>query len=74
MGKQICEVSATSQPWKKKTFYERNAITTTVLAYGTVPGPRAQMIGLFLVFTYIWPEDVAKIPKVPGTSRNVNPA
>ena len=27
----------------------------------------------FLVFTYIWQEDVAKISKVPGAPRNVNP-
>ena len=37
-------------------------------------GPRAQMVRLFLVFTYIWQEDVAKISKVPGAPRNVNPA
>ena len=37
-------------------------------------GPSAQMVGLFLVFTYIWQEDVAKILEVPGTQRNVNPA
>ena len=43
------------------------------LPCGTVPGPRAQ-IGLLLVFTYIWQEDVAKIPKVPGALRSVNPA
>ena len=28
--------------------------------------PRAQMVRFFLVSTYIWQEDVAKIPKVPG--------
>ena len=54
-------------------FYERIAITTAGL-YGTVPGPPAQMVRLFLVFTYIWQEDVAKIPKVPGAPCNVNPA
>ena len=32
------------------------------LPYGTVPEPRAQMARLFLVFIYIWQEDVAKIP------------
>ena len=32
------------------------------LQCGTVPEPRAQIEGLFLVFTYIWQEDVAKIP------------
>ena len=36
-------------------------------------GPRAQMVKLFLVFTYIWQEDVI-IPKVPGAPRIVNPA
>ena len=35
---------------------------------------RPQMIELFLVFTYIWQEDVAKIPQVPGAPRNVSPA
>ena len=43
------------------------------LFYGTVPGPRrAQMVRLF--FPYIWQEDVAKIPKVPGAQHDVNPA
>ena len=37
-------------------------------------GPRAQMVRLFLLFTSIWQEDVAKIPEVPGTPRNVYPA
>ena len=44
------------------------------LPYGTVSGPRAQMIRLFLAFTYIWQEDFAKISKVPGALSNVNPA
>ena len=39
-----------------------------------MPGFRAQMLRLFLVFTYIWQEDVAKIRKVQGTLRKVNPA
>ena len=43
------------------------------LFYGTVPGPRAQMVRLFF-FTYIWQEDLAKIPKVPGAQRDVYPA
>ena len=29
-------------------------------------GVHAQMVRLCLVFTYIWQEDVVKIPKVPG--------
>ena len=37
-------------------------------------GPSTQMVRLFLVFTNIWKEDVAIIPKVPGPPRNVNPA
>ena len=37
-------------------------------------GSRAQIVRLFLVITYIWPEDVAKFPKVPGAPRKVNPA
>ena len=36
--------------------------------------PRAQMVKLFLVFTYIWQEDFVINRKVPGTSCNVNPA
>ena len=45
------------------------------LFHGTVPGPRAQMVRLFfIIFTYIWQEDLAKIPKVPGAQRDVNPA
>ena len=43
------------------------------LFYGTVPGPRAQMVRLFFFFTYIWQEDLAKIPKVPGAQRDINP-
>ena len=34
------------------------------LFYGTGPGPPSQMVRLFLIFTYIWLEDLAKIPKV----------
>ena len=38
-------------------------------------GPRVYNDGkTFLVFTYIWQEDVAKIFKVLGASHNVNPA
>ena len=40
------------------------------LPYGTLPEACAQMIRLFLVFIYIWQEDVAQISKVPGTSGN----
>ena len=44
-------------------------------SYGTVPlGPRAQRVSIFWVFTYIWQEDVAKIPKVTEASQSVNPA
>ena len=35
-------------------------------------GPRTQMVRLFLVFTSIWKEDVAKTPKVLGVPCNVN--
>ena len=31
---------------------------------------QTQMVRRFLVFTYIWHEDVAKIPKVPLARRN----
>ena len=44
------------------------------LLYSKVPRARTHMIRLFWVFTYIWQEDVALIPKVPGAPRNVNPA
>ena len=37
-------------------------------------GPRAQMVTIFLVFTYIREHGFAKIPKVLGVARNVNPA
>ena len=39
-----------------------------------VPGAlRSDGKTLFLVYTYVWQEDVAKISKVPGAPRNVNP-
>ena len=44
------------------------------MPYGTVPGVPVQMVKLVLVFFNIWQENVAKIPKVPGTPLNVNPA
>ena len=50
-------------------FYERNVITRVDFA------PRVQNDGkTFLLFTYIWQEDVANIFKVPGSRCNVNPA
>ena len=56
-------------------FYGRNVITRADLPNGAVPGARVQNDGkTFLVFTYIWQEDVAKIFKVPGVSHIVNPA
>ena len=51
------------------------AITGQDLPYGPVPGAlRSDGKTLFLVYTYVWQEDVAKIFKVPGASRNVNTA
>ena len=45
------------------------------LPYDTVLEPCARMIRLcFLVFPYICQEDVAKIFKMPGAPRSVNPA
>ena len=45
------------------------------LPYGTEPKAPGSDGKNFFVFTYIWLEDVAKIPKVPGAiPRNVNPA
>ena len=57
------------------TFLKSNAITGRDLPYGPVPealhsGGKA----LILVYTYVWQEAVAKIPKVPGAPRYVNPA
>ena len=40
------------------------------LPYGAEPGDGK----IFLVFTNIRQKDVAKIPKVPGAPRKVNPA
>ena len=57
-----------------KRFYVSNAITRADLSYGSVPGPRAQMLRLLFVFTYILQEDVVKIFKVLGATRNVNSA
>ena len=35
-----------------------------------MPGTRTQMVRVFLVFTNIWQEDVAKILKVPGATKS----
>ena len=45
-------------------------------ALGTVPEAPRSDGGFFLVFAYIWQEDVAKKNQVPGApaSLNVNPA
>ena len=56
-------------------FYERNALTRagfTIMWRSTSKGSRAQMLRLFLVFTYIWQEDVVKIFKVPRAPNNIN--
>ena len=56
-------------------FYERNVITRagfTTIWHSTSKGDRAQMVRLFLIFTCIWQEDVAKIFKVPRAPHNVN--
>ena len=45
------------------------------LPNGAVPGAlRSDGKTLFLVYTYVWQENVAKIFEVPGAPRNVNPA
>ena len=57
------------------TVYKRNAITRarfTIIWHSTSRGFRAQMVKLFLVFTYIWQEDVEKIFKVPRAPHNIN--
>ena len=56
-------------------FHERNAVTRagfTIIWHSTSKGFRAQMVRLFLVFTYILQEDVAKIFKVPRFPHNIN--
>ena len=57
-------------------FHERNAVTRagfTILWHSTSKGFRAQMVRLFLVFTYVWQEDVAKIFKVQrAPPHNIN--
>ena len=35
---------------------------------------RLNLKNFSMVFTYIWQKDVAKISKVPGAQRDVNPA
>ena len=54
------------------TFYERNAITSAVFAVWLSARERPSDGKTFMVFTYIWPEDLAKIPYIAGS--NVNPA
>ena len=51
-------------------FYERSAMIRA--GFTIVPGSRVQMVRLFLISTYTWQEDVAKILKVPGAMGNVN--
>ena len=56
-------------------FHERNAVTRvgfTMIWHSTSKVFRAQMVRLFLVFIYIWQEDVAKIFKVPTAPHNIN--
>ena len=56
------------------SFYKRNATTRAgfILWYSS----RASRSDgeTFFIFTYIWKEYLAKIPKVPGAQRDVNPA
>ena len=44
------------------------------LPYGTVPGTPRSDIETFFGFHLYSAEDIAKISKVPGAPRNVNPA
>ena len=45
------------------------------LPYGSrVPGAPLSDGKIFLVFTFIWPEDFAKVSEVPGAPRNIIPA
>ena len=41
---------------------------------GQYQSPALRWYDIFLVFTYIWQENGAKIPQMPGAQRNVNPA
>ena len=53
-------------------FHERNAITTAgFIIRHSARVPRSD-VRLFLVFIYIWQEDVAKILKVPEAPCNEN--
>ena len=58
-----------------KPCYERNATTRAgFILWHSARAPRSDGEIFFLIFTYIWQEDVAKIPKVPGAQCDVNPA
>ena len=56
-------------------LYERNAITRAgfaIIRRSTSKGSRAQMVRIFLVFSYIWQENFANIFKVPRAPHNIN--
>ena len=44
------------------------------LLYGTVPGPRTQMVRFFFGLHRYEAERCCKNPRVPEATRNVNPA
>ena len=62
--KSFCPKTCFLKP-SSNFLHERNAITRMDLSYGTVPGAGAQMVRLFLVFTYTWQEDVLNISEAP---------
>ena len=64
--KGFCPESCCLRPLSK-LFMNVMQEPAPYLPHGTMPGPRAQIVGLFLVF-------VAKIPYVPEAPRNINPA
>ena len=64
--------TANKEPNKRAEF--ENLVGQIKQIDAVTPGAlRSDGKTLFLVYTYVWQEDVAKIFKVPGAPRNVNP-
>ena len=56
-------------------FYEHNAITSAEFTkWHSARCPVLRWYDVYLVFTYIWQEDVVNILKLPKAPRNVNPS
>ena len=72
--KSFCPKSCYLSP-SSKSFSEHNAMTRAGFTiWHGARSPRAPIVRLFLAFTYIRQEDVAKISEVPEAPSNVNPA